>query len=435
MFTSKVFMSFLTLIAGILVFTSPSSAFYDDICFTTEGMIANCLANATPNCSITGNCLPESCAATPTSEQNTECINPAILSFPNGGDPRARSMIHADSIYLLAQAVGLDPRVAYFIAAYGDTPDKDGQFILMIPSSNGPFLQYQDPQHQTIALPDLFRGSAIGQGIHFPLVTYVPEITFNPTDSLHEGVSRLRSWALGGRFGFQSPCLGGITFQDTWILGYFSGTKCYVSTMYYSFEGGLYHVNQTPDVLGFQTGDQPFQSNTPLTKIEANDAPVFAGDLQRILDRSPGRLADGLTPVPLALVQIGVYIHSLMDRASHTPALMPLRVTGSASDLIFNDQVVFPFPHAYLHFEEVGIPAVSARTEVALNLAYDELRTFAEQHPNFITSHRKIASQSDVVPPLVNGVLNQRSPSTRLTNIRLLATSLGYNSLGQSTLP
>jgi hypothetical protein len=47
---------------------------------------------------------------------------------------------------------------------------------------------------------------------------------------------------------------------------------------------------------------------------------VFAGDLRHLLNLSPARLSDGVTPVPLTLLKIGVYLHSLMDRVSHAPA-------------------------------------------------------------------------------------------------------------------
>jgi hypothetical protein len=402
-----------------LVWTSPLSAFFDDVCFTSNGAVGNCLANSIPYCSVTGDCVPSSCEANAASEQNSECSD--AINFIAGGAPNARSMVHADSIYLLAQSVGLDARVSYFIAVYGDTPDKMGAFILMVPASGGGYAPYQDPQHGTLALPDLNRASALGTSIHFPLVKGKLQIAPDPTDSLHEGVSRLRSWALGDKSGyFLTPRLGGLAFSNVATSSYFSGAGCYVSTTgsssFFSF-GGNYRVNQSVNVRSFnnyQSGDQPFKSSSP-NGIRTTDSPVFAGDLQGLLNQSPARLADGVTPVPVALLKMGVYLHSLMDRVSHAPFLNSFMPSGPTTNLTFDGPVTFPFPHTYLHFEEVGVPTLSPRTETALSLAYDELVVFAGQHPEFTDRHRRITAKSEVVLPLVYLVLNQRSAVGRLT--------------------
>lgn len=420
-----------------LAWTNPASAFYDDLCFVSKGTnwtIGNCLANSKPTCSITKNCVSASCGANAASEKNSTCTSPVQSSFGNGEDPHARSMIHADSVYLLAQAVGIDGRAAYFIAAYGDTPDKSGEFILMIPASGGLYTPYADPLHATIALPDLFRGSALGSSIHFPLFTGNPEKIV--PDSADEGVSRLRSWALGDGSGhFPNPCLGGLTLPSPPPQSsYFQGDKCYVSSSVYSFEGGAYHVNQSANVAisgdsSFQSGDLPFNSASP-EQISATDKPVFADDLQGLLDASPARY-DGVHPVPLALLKIGVYLHSLMDRVSHAPVMTPLKVPATSSSSNFTGAIVWKIPHPYLHFEEVGIPTLSPRTEQALSLAYDELARFAKQNPQFMAPHPVITAKSKVVPALVNTVLNQRSAAARLSQLDNLAKSLGYYALSQ----
>jgi hypothetical protein len=418
-----------------LVWPNPSSAFYDDLCFTSTGAVGNCLANAAPECSITGNCVPATCGADAASETDTACLDPVETSFDNGSAANARSMIHADSIYLLAKAVGLQDRVAYFLAAYGDTPDKQGQFILMVPVSTGGYAPDTNPQHATIALAGLFRGSATGDSIHFPLVTGVVRSKPDPTDTIHEGVSRLRSWALaGGRF----PCLGGLTVAngEGTSLSYYSGAKCYVSSSSFSFEGGTYHVNQTAnvaDAASYQSGDQPFSSAPGL--VTGTGSYVFADDLQGLLNASSGRLADGTTPVPLALLKMGVYLHSLMDRVSHAPALVSLTVSGPPANLTFSAVPIWRFPHAYLHFEEVGIPVLSPRTETALDLAYDELAVFAGLHSEFKTSPAVVTPKSSVVPPLVKTVLNQRSATARLAQLEKLSKALGYSWLAQGSGP
>jgi hypothetical protein len=344
-------------------------------------------------------------------------------------------MIHADSVYLLAKAVGLQDRVAYFLAAYGDTPDKKNQFILMIPTSGG-YAPDADPQHATIALPGLFRGSATGDGIHFPLVAGTVGSSPDPTDTVHEGVSRLRSWALaGGSF----PCFGGLTVPSGTgaSLSYFSGAQCYVSSSSsFSFESGTYHVNQTANVTGgasYQSGDQIFSDSSGL--ITGTGSYAFADDLQGLLNASTGRLSDGITPVPVAILAMGVYLHSLMDRVSHAPALVSLTASGLVANLTFTavPDNWTALPHPYLHFEEVGIPVLSPRTETALNLAYDELTVFAGLHPEYMTSPPVIAAKSSVVPPLVSTVLNQRSAAARLAQLEQLSKSLGYSWFAQGT--
>jgi hypothetical protein len=416
-------------IGTYLIWPNPSSAFYDDLCFTSTGAVGNCMANATPNCSVgtTPECVPTTCGADPASEGNPACLTPVESSFGNGGAPNARSMIHADSIYLLAKAVGLRDRAAYFIAAYADTPDKEGAFILMVPASTGSgYTACSDPQHATIALPGLFRGSATGTGIHFPTVTGSVASNPDPSDAIHEGVSRLRSWALGNE---RFPCLGGLTFPNGTgaSLSYFSGAKCYVSSSSFNFESGKYRVNQAANVGAYQSGDQPFSGSSGL--ITAADTPAFADDLQGLLNASTGRLANGTTPVPLLLLKMGVYLHSLLDRVSHAPALVPMTVSGPESNLTFNAPTNFPYPHAYLHFEEVGIPVLSPRTETALNLAYDELATFARLRPAFVMPTPVVTPKASVVPPLVTTVLNQRSAADRLAQLETLSKSHGYNTL------
>jgi hypothetical protein len=237
---------------------------------------------------------------------------------------------------------------------------------------------------------------------------------------------------------FPNPCLGGVTFPNVETSSYFSGTGCYVSSSFFSFEGWTYRVNQNVNVTSFndyQSGDQPFDKSFTSNEVRAQDSPVFAGDLQGHLNQSPARLADGVTPVPLALLKIGVYLHSLMDRVSHAPALLPLTLSGPPANLTFDSPVSFPFPHTYLHFEEVGIPVLSPRTETALALAYDELVVFAGQHPEFMAKHPRIAAKLEVVPPLVYLVLNQRSAAVRLTRLETLSHALGYASLTQRSLP
>jgi len=419
-----------------LVWANSSSAFYDDLCFAPQGAdwkVANCLANSAPHCSIKNDCVPASCGADAASEKNSQCTSPVAASFGNGEDPHARSMIHADSIYLLAQAVGLDGRAAYFIAAYGDTPDKAGQFILMVSASGGGYTPYTDPLHATIALPDLFRGSARGSAIHFPLFT--GEALKIVPDSNHEGVSRLRSWALGDGSGhFPPPCIGGLTFPSHPAKSYFIGEKCYVSSSALGFEGGADRVNQTANVslsgdTSFQSGDQPFSSPSS-AKISAADKPVFADDLQGLLDGSPARF-DGVRPVPLALLKMGVYLHSLMDRVSHAPALTPLTVPATSPSSDFTGGLDWTIPHPYLHFEEVGIPTLSSRTEQALNLAYDELALFAKRNAEFLAPHPVITAKSKVVPALINSVLNERAAAARLNALEKLSRTLGYYALTQ----
>jgi hypothetical protein len=427
-------------------------AFYDDVCFTQQGAVQNCLANATPNCSITGNCVPTSCGADNASETNSSCLVPVNNSFSNGSAPNARSTIHADSIYLIAQAVGIDPRAAYFIAAYGDAPDH-GQFEMMVPATagdyQGTYVPYTDTSHATIAVTNLLRTSVLGTGIHFPLVMGLASVpaTPDPTDSVHEGVSHLRNWVFSSGSG--RPCLGGLTTENSSNSSYFSGSACYVSSSSYSFESGKYNVNQAANVVlsgggSYQSGDQPFDGASP-EGVYSTDSPTFAGDLQGLLNTSTGRLSDGKTPVPVVLLAMGVYLHSLLDRVSHAMALVPTTVSGTSNDLAFDTGISFPFSHAYLHFEEVGIGTLAGRTAVALNLAYSELSAWANQqlallrafpvvyagNVLLVNPNATITSQSDIVNALVTQILNQPSAATRLSNFATKANTYGYAPLTQ----
>ena len=86
----------------------PASAFLEDICIPRVGSgLKDCLA-------------PASACRNPAMAQNRGCLLEAVQF---AAIPPGRSMIHADSTYFIAQALGYRADVAYWIAAYNETAD------------------------------------------------------------------------------------------------------------------------------------------------------------------------------------------------------------------------------------------------------------------------------------------------------------------------
>src|SRR5215212_6314539 len=94
----------LTAIALFLI-TTPASAFLEDLCLPRrkpDGTLSWCIH---PNCAVAPNrACPEQ-----------------LIDF--GTIKPGRSMLHADSTYFIAQALGYRADVAYWIAAYDEVTD------------------------------------------------------------------------------------------------------------------------------------------------------------------------------------------------------------------------------------------------------------------------------------------------------------------------
>src|ERR1051326_5335405 len=98
----------LALSALLLLFALPSQAFLEDLCLPRKGQKGPLSWCLNPNC------------LSPLSTPNRVCPQ-QVADFFNLQP--GRSMIHADSTYFIAQALGYRPDVAYWIAAYNEVAD------------------------------------------------------------------------------------------------------------------------------------------------------------------------------------------------------------------------------------------------------------------------------------------------------------------------
>src|SRR5262245_54194464 len=98
----------LVLSALLLLFAMPAHAFLEDLCLPRKGRKGPLSWCLNPNC------------LNPLNMPNRSCLQQNIDFFTL---PPGRSMIHADSTYFIAQALGYRPDVAYWIAAYNEVTD------------------------------------------------------------------------------------------------------------------------------------------------------------------------------------------------------------------------------------------------------------------------------------------------------------------------
>src|SRR5262249_36790632 len=91
---------------------APARAFTEDVCYPSGGGIVEC----TP--------LPAACM--PVGTDTPACRTAAAITFvtSNNKYPDARSTVHVDASYILAQAVGFSATDAYWIAAYSEATDR-----------------------------------------------------------------------------------------------------------------------------------------------------------------------------------------------------------------------------------------------------------------------------------------------------------------------
>lgn len=220
----------------------------------------------------------------------------------------ARSTIHFDATYLLAQAAGFSPRDAYVVAAYDAATDM-GQYVHR-DQQGGLAMDPADCDAQrhrpgcwllSHTLGGVVRNNFADGGLFFHFMASAH------TEAAGEGLRpivddprrepllhQLRRWA----YGEGSLCVGGLTDS--------SGERCFVSAprdaaslagrMPYESEGGaLTSVDWVSAIAEQKVATDPVSgANTPASELGRH---VAAEDL------------------PLA--RLGIYLHALADRVSH----------------------------------------------------------------------------------------------------------------------
>ncbi len=391
-----------------------ADAFLEDLCLPrrkSDGVLSWCIQPTCP----------------PPVSPNRAC--PAqVLDFAT--IKPGRSMVHADSTYFIAQALGYRADVAYWIAAYNEVTDygqyipidqcgvqASGQnsgvnyisaafngFVRTNTNTDGPL------DHYVVFFSPNGKGTDVhGAGgvealypLHYPQPGYPVHID----DTYQKTLANFRQWAMLPTREPGLLCTVGLTGPD--------GTTCV---------SGIDIAGTVPLIQ--RKNSRGVKLNVPAGKKVLNydtntGQSVYYDQLQSYLDNT--NMTTGTlwkdpvpVPVPVQVARIGLYLHVLQDTDSHSTycgddAPTPpggcdygtyMYLTESAVQLSFGDSCATG-PHLAGHVQETGTgdKPLPLRDYVALNMTVDELIVFgnevASKHPGWIIN-------PELLPPNVVG--------------------------------
>ena len=361
-----------------------------------------------------------------------------------------RSMIHADSTYFIAQALGYRADVAYWIAAYNEVADYsqyvpidqcgvqaanqnaiDNQTTEQTSPNTGRdyitafFNGFKRTNRQTDGPLDhyLVSFSPNGQGtdvhgaagvqalypFHYPQPGYPVHID----DTYQKTLYNLRQWGMLPTRDSGLLCTVGLTNS--------AGTGCLAGTI----------SGTVPLILQSSKG---IKINVPAGKKVLNidnNATVYYEQLESYLN-DPARTTGKLwkepipVPVPVQIARMGLYLHVLQDSSSHSTycgddAPTPpgggdpgtyMYLSGSTVKLSFGSSCASS-PHLAGHVQETGTGdnPLPLRDYVALNNTVDELIAFGN---DVARQHGWVANPELLPPNVVGGKNGQRESAADL---------------------
>lgn len=421
----------------VLLLVVPNAhAFLEDLCLprnANQGALSWCID---PNCS-----RPNPNRACPGQLVDFGTIKPG------------RSMIHADSTYFIAQALGYRADVAYWIVAYNEVTDYasyipiDQCGVQATASNSGanyiaaPFNGFQRTNlntdgpldHYVVALSPNGKGTdvhgAMGVQALYPLYYPRPGYPVRIDDTYQTILANLRQWAMRSSSDPGLLCAAGLTDD--------SGTNCLSNG---TLTGKVPILqNPVPKVAPLKitaaTGPKVLNYTAGARK---NDPPtiVYYDQLQSYLNtKSTGTLwLDGTPgPVPAQLARVGLYIHVLQDTSSHATycgddAPSPpgggdigtyMTKSGNNATVYFGDSCGFS-PHIAGHVQETGTGnnALPLRDYVALNNTVNELIVFG----NEVALKNGWIVNPELLPPDVVGGKNAQGKSASDLQAELVGT-------------
>ena len=433
------------LAASTLGVASSASAFFEDLCIdssVTPYKWKNCVNKCDPT--VTANC---GAAVAANVAQNNLAAPPAGVGAPH-------STYHIDETYNLAVALGYLPQVAYWLAAYDEATDiglfkpmtKCGKEIadatlypidlsgLTRTNNFGGSLFHLSTAFANTAFTDTTSDTGraataaanehAAQGVngYFPLGRGYP--SSNPstattqydwttkvpgavpdTTTIYEGTTyAARAWALQTGSSYKL-CNGGYTTSST-INGkasLFASTSCYTSGVPITGES----LGPGLQVAG-STGLAPLQvtcdsnGQCTVTATTADLASKLAAGTGRIsLPSAVGSTLNVQSTVPHEIARMGIYLHILQDRISHSAYCA--NVKGTFNQLITSNGAP-AFAVGYMatcdvapndamnHMFEYGTEQgnLPTRSFLALSNTFDELVFFARlmkaAHPTWFAS-------------------------------------------------
>lgn len=419
---SKIVTFTFTAICTFAIQTNYLMAFSEDVCVMTSEdgklSIENCL-----NSDYCG----------PNAENHLRCRANSLLTAMDAFNYPARSVLHTDSTFFIAQMIGLREDVAYWIAAYNESADV-GTYVPF--DMFGKRYYDEDPNKRSNLMPEYtttanmfgwYRQSGMTGGInfHFPAVfKYSAQSPYpgatNPTyridgqqprldDPIYEGqLYHLRQWALFNK----NACTNGLSEYDSVSKSFFTSSTCYrenVSGLENNpasakkwISGRLPLLSMKDDVyadFAAYSGPAiakalPVDTNSDGVNDLLNDV-IYDYDLyEELLSPSLGILysepIEQKPKVPAIIARMGIYLHFLQDRISHYQCSDASIVNEPDKDGYFHytystEQCTADL-HAVRHYEELGFPAalIPQRTYSAMIYTWDELVSFAQMHPQFL---------------------------------------------------
>jgi MYXO-CTERM domain-containing protein len=351
----------------------------EDVCYPGDaGVPENCLT------------LPSVCLPVGTSSMACRAAMSVQFKLEGSGQQQgARSMVHADSTYLLAQAAGFSPDDAWWITAFDEVCDY-GKF-----QAYDMHAQPLDPATQTPTLNGFVRTNTATGGTFFHYVsTYNggsgsasgsldgldPDVTDESTEFF---LAHLRAWAQAGSGPSRVLCTGGLTtMADAGSYG--TGADCY------PYDAGADAGPDAGNILWstaiFAAGPAITANNSSgLQVIEHSDggAPVLSDQFDEIVGL--GADAGASASAKIMDARLGIYLHALADRISHNVCTDTASMAGPSGEGWTEswttgkcDQGYHVLFHAWETGEDFSqVPAENQTTVSALNAVHGQLLSFA----------------------------------------------------------
>lgn len=421
------------LLAGV----SPAHAFLEDLCLprrAADGTLSWCIR---PDCPVADRFPNRACAV-----QLAD-----FLTVQPG-----RSMIHHDSTYFIAQALGFRADVAYWIAAYNEVTDYTqyapiDQCGVQASTTNtgasfitAQFNGFQRTNTNTDGPLDhyIVNFSPGGNGLdvhgaggvqalypfHYPKPGYPVQID----DTYQKTLANLRQWGMMRSTDPGLLCTVGLT----------DGNRCLEGT-----------INGVVPIVVRGSGDRGINLNVPAGKKVLNYVPAtstapaqvtYYEKLQSYLDdpaKTTGTLylAETPTPVPVQIARFGLYLHTLQDASSHAtycgddapsppgggdPGTYMYMKDKNTVQLSFGSSCAMG-PHLAGHVQETGTGAdpLPLRVYVALNNTVDELIAFG----NTVAKHQDgWIVNPELLPPDTPGGKNAQGQTAADLKAALVGT-------------
>lgn len=401
---------------------APAFSYFEDLCVTKDHKIKACIQP------------PAGCKLTPSASsvclaQIAQAARKMIQQLPG------RSMVHADATYFLAQALGYRSDAAYWIAAYNEVADltryapidqcgrqasesNSGKRYITAQFNgfqrtnaklDGPLYHYVLPFSPNGSGTDAHGAGGVQAvyPLHFPAPGYPATI-----DDVYEGtLFNLRQWAMSPESAPGLLCAAGFTEKNG--NSYFNGTQCMANVP----------ITGTVPLLDFASFGTSIVAHTGPKILDNSNGDVTYDQLESWL-KDPNRTTGTLwkdpesTSVPIQLVRIGLYLHTLQDTASHAtycgddaPSPPGGKDPGSYMNLE-TDGVRLHFglscaatPHLAGHIQETatGDAPLPLRDYTTLNLTLEELIVFG----NRVAKAQGWLSNPELLPTDVVGGRNK----------------------------